>query len=41
LDEPLREQVIATVRAAFEPYVHGSDVRFAAACWLLEATAPR
>jgi SAM-dependent methyltransferase len=37
LDEPLREQVVTTVRAAFEPYVHGSEVRFTAACWMLEA----
>jgi SAM-dependent methyltransferase len=37
LDEPLREQVITTVRAAFEPFVHGPDVRFTAACWMLEA----
>ena len=37
LDEPLREQVVTTVRAAFERYVHGSEVRFTAACWMLEA----
>jgi hypothetical protein len=41
LDERLREQVISTVRTAFQSYVHGPDVRFTAACWMLEATAPR
>jgi hypothetical protein len=29
--------VIATVRAAFQPFVRGSHVQFTAACWLLEA----
>ncbi len=39
LDEPTRAQVTAVVRAAFEPYVHGSDVRYVAACWLIDARA--
>jgi SAM-dependent methyltransferase len=39
LDERAREQVIDTVRAAFDPYVHGPEVRFTAACWALGARA--
>ena len=38
-DERTRARVIDTVRAAFDPYVHGADVRFTAACWMVEATA--
>ena len=38
-DDELREQVIAQVRPAFDPYVDGEQVRFAAACWLVCATA--
>ncbi|NUP24562.1 MAG: methyltransferase domain-containing protein [Streptomyces sp.] len=38
-DEPTRAQVIETVRAAFEPFVHGTEVRFTGACWLVEARA--
>jgi len=37
LDETTRAQVIETVRAAFEPFVHGDDVRFTAACWMIGA----
>ena len=40
-DEPFRKQVVATVRAAFDPYVHGTEVRFNAACWLVTARALR
>jgi ubiquinone/menaquinone biosynthesis C-methylase UbiE len=40
LDEPVRARVIDTVRAAFDPYVHGADVRFTAACWMIGARAP-
>jgi len=40
VDEQTRTQVIATVRAAFEPYVHGAEVRFTAACWWVGARAP-
>jgi SAM-dependent methyltransferase len=29
-----------TVRAAFDPYVQGAEVRFTAACWLVGARAP-
>jgi SAM-dependent methyltransferase len=36
-DERTRTRVVETVRAAFEPYVHGADVRFVAACWMIAA----
>ncbi|WP_317987816.1 class I SAM-dependent methyltransferase [Hyalangium gracile] len=39
-DERTRTQLIETVRAAFEPYVQGADVRFTAACWMVAARAP-
>lgn len=39
-DEPLRSAVIGTVRAAFEPYVRDGTVRFTAACWRIDASAP-
>ncbi|MCY1081074.1 class I SAM-dependent methyltransferase [Archangium lansingense] len=39
-DDRTRTQVIETVRAAFEPYVHGAEVRFTAACWMIGARAP-
>jgi hypothetical protein len=39
-DERTRARVVETVRAAFEPYVHGADVRFVAACWMIAARAP-
>ena len=38
-DERTRAQVIETVRPAFDSYVHGSDVRFTAACWIVSARA--
>jgi SAM-dependent methyltransferase len=38
-DEATRTRVIAVVRPAFEPYVHGTDVRFTAACWMITARA--
>lgn len=34
-----QKRVIETVRAAFEPYVHGAEVRFTAACWHVNARA--
>jgi SAM-dependent methyltransferase len=37
-DEQTRSRVIAAVRSAFEPYVHGDEVRFTAACWMVAAT---
>lgn len=39
-DERTRTKVIETVRAAFDPYVHGAEVRFTAACWMVGARAP-
>lgn len=39
-DERTRAQVIETVRAAFEPYVHGAEVRYTAACWSVGARVP-
>ncbi|WP_369167068.1 class I SAM-dependent methyltransferase [Streptomyces sp. R28] len=38
-DEQTRARVVETVRAAFEPYVQGSEVRFTAACWTVGAKA--
>ena len=38
-DEPTRARVIEAVRAAFEPYVHGEQVRFTAACSTVRARA--
>ncbi|MBN8940044.1 MAG: methyltransferase domain-containing protein [Rhizobiales bacterium] len=35
VDAATRERVITTVRAAFDPYVHGAEVRFTAACWMV------
>jgi hypothetical protein len=39
VDGRTRAQVIETVRAAFDPYVHGGEVRFTAACWMISARA--
>lgn len=39
-DKHTRTQVIETVRAAFDPYVHGIEVRYTAACWMVSARAP-
>ncbi|MET0535503.1 MAG: class I SAM-dependent methyltransferase [Steroidobacter sp.] len=39
VDPPTRTRVIETVRAAFDPFVHGSEVRFDAACWVARARA--
>lgn len=38
-DEPTRARVIETVRAAFDPFVHGSEVRFSSACWNVSAAS--
>lgn len=38
-DEGTRVRVIAAVRAAFEPYLHGEEVRFTAACWMIRGRA--
>lgn len=38
-DESTRARVIAAVRAAFEPFVHGPEVRFSGASWNVRARA--
>jgi len=38
-DDRIRAQVIETVRPAFDSYVHGPEVRFTAACWMVSARA--
>ena len=40
VDEQSRTRVIAEVRRAFDPYVHGDEVRFDAACWMICARSP-
>lgn len=40
VEEPTRSQIVTTVRAAFEPYVHADRVSFSAACWMVGARAP-
>jgi SAM-dependent methyltransferase len=40
VDEQTRAHVIDTVRAAFDTFVQGTEVRFMAACWLVGAHAP-
>lgn len=39
VDGATRKEVVETVRAAFEPFVHGPDVRFTASCWIVDARA--
>ncbi|RKP49365.1 class I SAM-dependent methyltransferase [Trinickia fusca] len=39
VDERTRTQVIETVRAAFDRYVQGTEVRYTAACWMIRARA--
>ena len=39
-DEATRARVLRTVRAAFEPFVHGGQVRYTAACWRVGARRP-
>ncbi|WP_407149965.1 class I SAM-dependent methyltransferase [Bradyrhizobium sp. ORS 86] len=38
--DPVRAQVIDTVRGAFDRYIDGTQVRFTAACWMVAARAP-
>lgn len=38
-DDALRTRVMAAVRPAFDAYVHGDEVRFVAACWMIGARA--
>ncbi len=39
-DEQTRTQVTEVVRPAFHPYVQGAEVRFTAACWMVNARVP-
>ena len=39
-DEQVRTHVIETVRAAFDPCVHGDEARFNAAYWIVGARMP-
>jgi hypothetical protein len=41
VDDETRARVVETVRPAFDPYVHGAEVRFTAACWAIRARASR
>jgi hypothetical protein len=36
-DEATRRRVIDVVRPAFDPFVHGTEVRFTSACWMIGA----
>lgn len=38
-NEATRARVIDTIRPAFGPYVHGAEVRFTSACWMVSARA--
>ncbi len=38
-DDAMRAKIIQTVRAAFEPFVEGGEVRFTCACWVFRARA--
>jgi SAM-dependent methyltransferase len=39
VDDQQRARIVETVRAAFDPYVQGTQVRFTAACWAVAAHA--
>jgi SAM-dependent methyltransferase len=39
-DEATRARVAESIRSAYDPYVHGDQVRFTAACWMISATGP-
>ena len=39
-DDRTRARVVDAVLSAFQPYVHGREVRYVAACWMVGATAP-
>jgi SAM-dependent methyltransferase len=36
-DQQTRAHVLDIVRSAFDPYIHGEQVRFTAACWMIAA----
>jgi len=37
-DEATRARVAESIRGAYDPYVHGDQVRFTAACWMISAS---
>jgi SAM-dependent methyltransferase len=37
-DEETRTRIARAVRSAYDPYVHGDEVRFTAACWMIIAS---
>jgi len=37
VDATMRARIVSAVREAFEPFVHGDEVRFDAACWRIVA----
>ena len=39
-DAQTRARITEAVLPAFDPYVHGEEVRFVAACWMIGATSP-
>jgi SAM-dependent methyltransferase len=39
VDAHRRQEIACAVTRAFDPYIHGDEIRFAAACWMLEAQA--
>ena len=39
VDEAKRASIIDAVRSAFDPFVHGAEVRFTAGCWAVAAKA--
>ncbi len=41
VDAATRDKVVAAVRAGFDPFVRGGDVRFTAACWRVRARGAR
>ena len=41
VDASTRVEVTEVVRAAFEPFVQGAEVRFTAACWMIGARSVR
>jgi hypothetical protein len=39
VDDQTRAKVIQVVRPVFDRYLHGAEVRFTAACWIINACA--
>jgi SAM-dependent methyltransferase len=37
-DDDTRARVAESIRSAYDPYVHGDEVRFTAACWMINAS---